>query len=300
MNGTMWLIALALATGQADAGEKPPAKREMGPADVRVLPATVPTLIDHYGPAARQIGELRVPAGKGPFPVAVVIHGGCWTNGFETLRGTAPIASALAARGIATWNVEYRQVGDPGGGWPGSFQDWGAATDHLRTLAARYPLDLTRTIVVGHSAGAHAALWVASRGRLPRTSAIRGADPLPVHSAVAIDGPGDLAPFVGVDAAVCGKPVIVPLMGGTPAAVPDRYREGAPARQLPLGLPQTLVASVVLTPPLAQAYRRAAVAGGDRVTVVTTPGSDHFNVIAPGTPQWRDVEAAIVAAVPAR
>ncbi|GAA3721441.1 alpha/beta hydrolase [Sphingomonas cynarae] len=300
MNGSMWLIALALAAGQADAVEQSPTTREMRPADVRALPATTPTLVEHYGPAAQRIGELRMPAGRGPFPIAVVIHGGCWTTGFETLRGTAPIAAALAARGIATWNVEYRQVGDPGGGWPGSFRDWAAATDHLRALAARYPLDLKRTIVVGHSAGAHAALWVASRGRLPRASVIRGADPLPVRGAVAIDGPGDLAPFVGLDAAVCGKPVIVPLMGGTPAAVPDRYREGTPARQLPLGLPQTLVASVVLTPPMAEAYRRAAVAGGDRVTVVTTPGSDHFNVIAPGMPQWRDIEAAIIAAVPAR
>ncbi len=300
MNGTMALIALALAAGQVDAGTAPPPPRETTPEEVRALPAAAPALVEHYGPAPRQIGELRLPPGKGPFPVAVVIHGGCWTSGFETLRGTAPIAAALAARGIATWNVEYRQVGDPGGGWPGSFQDWAAATDHLRMLARRYPLDLKRTMVVGHSAGAHAALWVASRARLPRTSAIRGTNPLPVRAAVAIDGPGDLAPFVGLDAAVCGKPVIVPLMGGTPAAVPDRYRDGAPARQLPLGLPQTLVASVVLTPELADGYRQAAVAKGDRVTVVTTPGSDHFNIIAPGRPQWRDVEAAIVAAVPPR
>jgi acetyl esterase/lipase len=309
MNATMALMALLMVAGQTDTGTPPPAPspaspaaapREMRPADVDALPATTPALVDHYGPAPRQIGELRLPAGKGPFPVAVVIHGGCWTSGFATLRGTAAIASALAARGIATWNVEYRQVGDPGGGWPGSFQDWAAATDHLRALATRYPLDLKRAIVVGHSAGAHAALWVASRARLPRASVIRGSDPLPVRAAVAIDGPGDLAPFVGMDAAVCGKPVIVPLMGGTPAAVPDRYRDGAPARQLPLGLPQTLVASTVLTPDLAEDYRRAAVAKGDRVTVVTTPGSDHFNIIAPGQPQWRDVEAAIVAAMPPR
>ncbi|WP_404369374.1 alpha/beta hydrolase family protein [Sphingomonas sp. MMS24-J45] len=272
--------------------------RDMSPEDVRKLPATAPTLTEAYGADPHEIGELRVPKGKGPFPVAIVIHGGCWTKGFETIRGTAPIASALAAKGIATWNVEYRQIGDPGGGWPGTFIDWANGADHLRTLAKRYPLDLKRVIVVGHSAGALAALWVAARPRLDPAITVRGSDPLRVRAAVAIDGPGDLAPFVGKDKAVCGAPVISQLLGGTPDAVPDRYRDGSPFRALPLGLPQTLVASAVLDPSEAETYRAAAAAKGDAVTVVTTPNSDHFNIIAPGEPQWAAVEAAILKAIP--
>lgn len=262
------------------------------------LPASTPALVEPYGSDPLQLGELRLPTGRGPFPVAVVIHGGCWTKGFATRRHTAALASALADKGVASWNVEYRQVGDPGAGWPGTFQDWGAATDHLRSLARRYPLDLSRIVVTGHSAGAHAALFVASRPKLAKDSVVRGADPLPVAAAVAIDGPGDLPPFVGPDAEICGKPVIVPLMGGTPAAVPDRYAQGSPAALLPLGVRQVMIsASAVLTPPAAEAYRAAAAKAGDTVDVHVLGGTGHFEPIAPGTPQWRVVEAAILDAV---
>ncbi|WP_081764037.1 alpha/beta hydrolase [Sphingobium sp. Ant17] len=169
----------------------------IGPPQLHALPVTAPTLVEAYGPDPLQIGELRLPAGPDPFPVVMVIHGGCWTKGYETLAGTAPLASALTDKGVATWNIEYRQVGDTRGGWPGTFQDWGAALDHLRVLARTQPLDLKHVVTVGHSAGAHAALWLAARPRLPADSEVRGADPLKVSAAVAIDGPGDLRTCTG-------------------------------------------------------------------------------------------------------
>src|SRR3546814_2820812 len=101
------------------------------------------------GEAQRQCGELRVPQGKGPFPVAVVIHGGCWLEKFADLRNLAPVASDLPKIGIATWNIEYRR-NDNGGGWPATFTDVGSAVDHLRSLSKRYPLDLSRAIGRAH------------------------------------------------------------------------------------------------------------------------------------------------------
>jgi len=152
----------------------PALAQRLGPRDVDTLPSRAPQLREAYGADSLQFGELRLPRmGLGPFPVAVVIHGGCWTKGFATLRNTAAVASALADEGIATWNVEYRQMGDPGAGWPNSFLDVGAAVDHLRALAKAWPLDLTRVVVLGHSAGAHLALWAAARPRLPRSSIVR-------------------------------------------------------------------------------------------------------------------------------
>jgi acetyl esterase/lipase len=267
--------------------------QQIGPRDVDALPASEPTVVQKYGADPLQFGELRLPRGNGPFPVAVVIHGGCWTKGFATLRNTAAMASELTKSNIATWNIEYRQVGDAGGGWPGTFRDWGAAVDHLRVLGKSYPLDLSRIVVMGHSAGAHAALWVAARNRLPASSEIRGSDPLRVQAAVAIDGPGDLTGFVGFDAEVCGKPVVVPLMGGTPAEQPERYRQASPQSLLPLGVPQFLIAAAVLTSGKAQEYQKLARAKGDQVEILALD-MGHFALIAPGQKAWDAVEQLIL------
>lgn len=272
----------------------PLAAQNMGPADVDALPASPPTLIQHYGVDSLQFGELRLPSGPGPFPVAVVIHGGCWTKGYATLRNTAPLASALTEHGIATWNIEYRQVGDPGSGWPGTFQDWGAGFDHLRELAKTQPIDTARAFVLGHSAGAHAALFVAARPKLEASSQVRGEKPLRPAAAVAIDGPGDIGNMIGRDVSVCGQPVIVPLIGGAPESVPDRYWDASPFEILPINVPQFLVASAVLTVDDANRYRDRAVSGGDVVAIFAPVDGGHFDIIAPGSAVWQMIESFII------
>src|ERR1051326_5266863 len=136
------LVALLIQPSKGLTGQR------LGPRDVDAWPATDPVVVRKYGTDPLQFGELRLPKGKGPLPVAVIIHGGCWTKGFATLRNTAAVASELAKKGVATWNIEYRQVGDAGGGWPGTFMDWGAAADYLRELTNSYPLDLSRVLVL--------------------------------------------------------------------------------------------------------------------------------------------------------
>lgn len=267
--------------------------QRLGPRDVDTLPSRPPQLRTSYGADSLQFGELRLPNGSGPFPLAIVIHGGCWTKGFAALKNTAAVASALLDDGIATWNVEYRQMGDPGAGWPNTFLDIGAGVDYVRTLAARYPLDLSRVVVVGHSAGAHLALWAAGRPHLVAHSPVRGQNPLAVRAAVAIDGPGDLESLIGPDARICGKPVIVPLIGGTPGVVPERYRDASPKEMLPLGVRQYLVSAAVLTATDAHAYETAARAAGDSATVLIVTAGGHFGVIAPGTPFWPPVHEFI-------
>jgi acetyl esterase/lipase len=286
------IFACAVAVSPAFADE-----RTLGPRDVDELPASAPTLTASYGTDALESGDLRLPPGKGPFPVVVVVHGGCWTTGFATRRNTAALASALTAKGFATWNIEYRQEGDPGGGWPGTFQDWAAATDYLRSLAKTEPIDLKRVAIVGHSAGAIAALWVASRPELPTRSIIRGEHPLAVRAAVDIDGPGDLGAFVGLDAKICRQPVVVPFMGGTPADQPSRYEQATPLDHAPLHIAQYLISSVVLLPEAAAAYKTRAEAAGDRVHVVRITNAGHFDIIAPGTKAWATVEPFILNAL---
>lgn len=270
-----------------------PAAAQEGMKELRAAEATVPppTAVERYGSDALRSGELRLPPGKGPFPVAILIHGGCWTASFDTRKGVTPLAEALRARGVAVWNIEYRRVGDPGAGWPGTFEDVAAGVDHLATLARRHPLDLKRVILVGHSAGAHLALWAASRSRL--TGPLKGKGAIKPVSVVAIDGPGALTPFVGVDEQVCGQPVIVPLMGGTPAQKPEAYRTASPADHLPLGMRQLLVEAELGQ--FMKPYAAAATAAGDPVEVLEPTGANHFDIITPATPNGKAVVDFILA-----
>jgi acetyl esterase/lipase len=266
--------------------------QSMTPAKVTALPASEPYIRASYGFGPIQVGELRLPPGKGPFPVAIVIHGGCWLKGMATMRMTSPIADALTKRGFATWNIEYRQLGDDGAGWPGTFEDWALAADHLRFLAKTEPLDLKRVIAVGHSAGGHAAVWLAARPQL--SGKLRGENPVPIKAVVDIDGPADLASFIPVQKQICGgRAVIDQLMGGTPETQADRFKDGDPARRLPLHTAQLLVASTVLLPAEADAYAARARAAGDRVEVLKLENAGHFDPVAPGTPAWAKVEAFI-------
>ncbi len=249
-----------------------------------------------YGPAAQQFGDLRLPStvtfGPGPYPVAVVVHGGCWTSGVGTKVSSASLADALTKRGVATWNIEYRAIGDAGGGYPGTFQDWGAATDYLPTLAASYPLDLSRVIVVGHSAGGHAALWLAARHRIAPGQALYSASPVPLAAAVDLDGPGELRPTLGYSG-MCGNAATT-LLGGLPEEVPDRFAQASPSALLPLGVPQYIVSATFMPLAAAQRYRDMASALGDTVQITNQSTSGHFEMITPGTPEEAQVEAIVV------
>lgn len=287
----------------------PVSAQRLRPADVDRLPSSPATVTQAYGSAPTQVGDLRLPDSKafgpGPYPVVIVIHGGCWWKGFATRQNTAALASRLTERGFATWNIEYRQVGetgpdgkysgDPGAGWPGTFQDWAAATDHLRNLAKHYPIDLARVAVTGHSAGAHAALWVAGRQKLPKDSEIASLDPLKIGAVVAIDGPGDPASELMLFEEACGVPAGTAMFGGTPAAQPKRWAEGTPQLRLPLGLPSGLIsASLFLSPTAATKWISQARAGKDKSSALILGGTGHFEVIAPGSPVWPQVEAFLV------
>jgi acetyl esterase/lipase len=242
-----------------------------------------------YGPDSLQFGELRLPPGLGAreqAPVAIVVHGGCWISSFATLRNTAALADSLAAQGVATWNVEYRRADHPGGGWPGTFADVANATDYLRVLARQYPLDTSRVVAVGHSAGGHLALWLASRVNLSPASPLTTGAPLALTGVVSLGGVSDLDEFATRLSSGCGRGAAM-LLGGTPAALPDRVALASPIRRVPLGVPSAHVAGQqdgIAPDSVRVAYVRAAVAAGDPSPFnVTVPGG-HFEVIAPRTP----------------
>ena len=201
-----------------------------------------------YGKDPLQFGELRLPVGDSPVPVAMLVHGGCWSaklgkmpeaiTSFELLR---PVAAALALAGIASWNVEYRRLGNEGGGWPGTYRDLSRATDVLRELAPRFHLDLKHAIAIGHSSGGQLAFWLAARRKLPKSSLLHTDSPLPLTGVVSIDGPPDLEADRAIEQSVCGGPVVTQFLRGTPVEVPNRYREGSASGLLPIGVRQELL-----------------------------------------------------------
>ncbi len=235
-----------------------------------------------YGSDPQQFAELRRPSGGVPSPVVIVVHGGFWQSQ-DDLGLMLPLCEALTREGLATWNVEYRRVGDPGGGWPGTFLDVGAAADHLRTIAPQKGLELRRIVSLGHSAGGQLALWLAGR-RWIHDGELHTPKPLKLRGAIALAGIVDLRRAYDLGMTPVGQ-----LMGGSPRDVPARYDAGDPAALIPLGVPQVLVhgsADTVVPQSLSAGYEREAKSRGDEARLVELPGTGHFELIDPSTPAW--------------
>jgi acetyl esterase/lipase len=239
----------------------------------------------YYGDDPLQFGDLRLPHGRGPHPLVIWIHGGFWRAQYDLAHAGHPSA-ALTAEGIATWNIEYRRIGNPGGGWPGTFLDVAAAADHVRRLAGEYDLDLGRTIAAGHSAGGHLALWLAARSRIPYTSPLFQPDPLSMRAAVSLAGAVDLRHAWELQ---LRDGIVRDLLGGTPGEVPDRYAAASPPELLPLGVPQILLHGTEddsVPCEMSVEYCRVAQASGDAANLITLDGADHFDLVDPRSVWW--------------
>jgi len=268
----------------------------MGASDILTKPPMVANARLSYGDHPDQCGDLWLPPGDGPHPVALLIHGGFWRARYD--RGyLGHLAAALRGLGVATWNIEYRRVGQTGGGWTGTFEDIAAAAAYLRILTERYSLDLRRVVAVGHSAGGHLALWLAARaGRRP-DEAIWVESRLPLKKVIALAGIGDLrqAWDLGLSNHAVGE-----LLGGSPLAVPQRYAVASPADLLPLGTAQTLIhGDAADDVPLALSQRYAALArqAGDDVDLIVLPGLGHFELVDPTSAAWPTVSQVILSAL---
>jgi acetyl esterase/lipase len=242
------------------------------PADVRL----------HYGGGEFNFGDLRVPKGKGPFPAAMFIHGGFWRAKYD-LTHTGFICAALTKGGMVTWNVEYRRVGNPGGGWPGSFEDVTAAYQLLRQLAVKYPIDTKRLMVLGHSAGGQLALALAAHQNS-------------MHAAVSLAGVVNLRRAWELH---LSNDAVSEFLGGPPEKVAEHYHEASPA-ELQIHTRQLIVHGAnddIVPVEMSRDYVKQKRAKGEDVSVLELPKTGHFEIVDPESKPWAEVQKAIVAVV---
>ena len=264
--------------------------------DLTARPREVPDATVAYGADALQRIDLWRPAGDGPHPVVLMVHGGCWQTSIADRRLMDWVAADLRAHGVAVWNIDYRGVDRAGGGYTGTFHDAAAAADRLRTDAVAFGLDLDRLIAVGHSAGGHLALWLAARHRLPLDSPLHEPDPLALPHVVSLGGLPDLAAVAASPDNGCGTAVIAQLVGDRPAP----YADTSIPPLLPLGVTQTLVAGredKIVPHRMATDYVARACAAGDAATLHTIPDTGHVELIAPGSAAWAQARALILTAL---
>lgn len=230
-----------------------------------------------YGDDVTQAGNLYLPDRRHP-PVICLLHGGFWRMPYG-LDQLDAIARELAKRGLAVWNLEYRRVGAPGGGFPGTLLDVDAGINFLSEISARnVDIDLGRVIVAGHSAGGHLALWSAARRRSGLPVGPERVQPIAVVG---------LAPVCDLESAWmsgAGSGAVEAFLGGSPAAVPDRYKAASPLSLLPFGLRQLVIHGAqdkALPVSASRDYVDAARAAGDQADFLELAGAGHMDLVDP-------------------
>jgi acetyl esterase/lipase len=239
------------------------------PQSILDLPAPEANARIAYGPDPNQFGDLRLPTTPGRHPVLIFIHGGYWQADYD-LTHAGHLCAAIARAGFATWSLEYRRIGQAGGGWPGTQDDVHRGADHLNKLGASYPLDLTRIVLAGHSAGGQLALWLAAQNALNLIHVVPLAAVSDLRQAWSLKLDGG---------------IVRDYLGGTPDQVSARYSASSPIELLPISTPQRVVhgtADNIVPFEMSQQFARAS----KNATLVTLAGAGHFDLIDPRSSAW--------------
>ena len=254
--------------------------------DLLNRPKPSPTHTIKWGKGATDEVDLWLPDGAGPHPVVLMVHGGCWQKAVADRTIMNWAAEDLRKQGLAVWNIEYRGVDEPGGGYPGTFLDVAHAADALRDNAGKYNLKLDKVAAFGHSAGGHLALWLAARHRLPASSPLRMDNPLPITGVLNAGGLADLKASAPVTAADCLADIMDKLTGQPSASRPDVFSDTSPAEMLPIGATIYVLSgdSDRISPPsLGRDLWQRASNAGDLALINIVEKTGHVELVAPGT-----------------
>ena len=237
-----------------------------------------PDLRLNYGTDPNQFVDVRLPAGKVPHPVVFFIHGGFWRARYDLIHA-GHLCHALKNAGVATWNVEYRRVGNPGGGWPGSFEDIRSAYHALirQSKDNGAEFDLSRVCVAGHSAGAQLATCLAAH------------EPS-VTRVLSLAGVLDLRPVWDLH---LSNDAVAEFLGGSPTEVPNHYRDASPVQlNIPRATQKIVHGTEDMDVPyeISRSYTEYKQKSGEHVELVTLPKTGHYELVDPTSAVWGKIQ----------
>jgi acetyl esterase/lipase len=248
--------------------------------DILTLSPPPPDARISYGSDKYQFGEIRAPKGSGPFPLVMNIHGGFWRAKYDLSHG-GHLCAALTGKGMVTWNVEYRRVGNPGGGWPGTFEDVRNAYRYVPQLAKKYPIDANKVVAIGHSAGGQLAICLADH-----ESSLK--------SVVSLAGLVDLQQAWELH---LSDNAVGEFLGGPPSAVPEHYAEADPMKlTVPRSTTQWLLHGAgddIVPSYFSRNYAQAKKGAGADVHYSEISTAGHFDLIDPRSRAWQRVEDTV-------
>jgi acetyl esterase/lipase len=236
-----------------------------------------------YGTDPNQFLEVRLPRAKGPHSVLLNIHGGFWRAKYD-LAHTGQLCEALRAAGVATFNIEYRRVGNAGGGWPGTFEDIRSAYRLVQQEHSRFHLNLSRLVVMGHSAGGQLALCLAAH----ETS---------LQRAISLAGVVDLRKAFTLH---LSHDAVAEFLGGKPDAVPEHYQEADPMEFSIRHARQWLVHGSdddTVPPQFSRNYVMQKKKAGESAELLEIPHAGHFDLIDPTSEAFGQVRSTVLTAV---
>ncbi len=255
----------------------------MSAEDILSKPQPAPDARVAYGADANQFLEVRLPRTKPPHSVLMNIHGGYWRAQYG-LAHAGHLCEALRAAGLATFNIEYRRLGNIGGGWPGSFEDIRSAYRFLQQEHSRFQIDLDKLIVMGHSAGGQLALCLASH------------EPS-IQRVISLAGVVDLKKAYSLH---LSNDAVKEFLGGKPDAVPDHYREADP---MELKIPHARqwlfhgTEDDIVPPEFSRDYVAQKKQAGEAVQLLEIHRASHFDLIDPAADAFKQVRSTALGAL---
>ena len=255
----------------------------MSAEDILSQPQPPPDERVAYGADPHQFLEVRLPRTKRPHSVLLNIHGGYWRAKYD-LAHAGHLCQALRSAGLATFNIEYRRVGNTGGGWPGTFEDIRAAYRFIQQEHSRFHLDLDKLVVMGHSAGGQLALCLAAHESS-------------LHRAISLAGVVDLKKAFALH---LSNDAVAEFLGGKPDTVPEHYREADP---MELSIPEARQwlfhgsEDDTVPPQFSRDYVALKKKAGESVQLLEFPHVGHFDLIDPASDAFKQVTSTVLTAV---